>query len=54
MPVYEFVCLDCRKEFEVVKPVGQYDPKRITCPACQGAHVERQWSQVFVETSRKS
>ena len=54
MPIYEFVCLDCKKEFDVVKSVGEYDPKRIECPKCHSKKVERHWSRVFVETTRKS
>lgn len=53
MPVYEFICLDCKKQFEVLKQVQKYDPKKIECPRCHGRKVERHWSAVFVETSRK-
>ncbi|MGQ9833767.1 MAG: FmdB family zinc ribbon protein [Candidatus Villigracilaceae bacterium] len=23
MPIYEYVCLDCKQEFEVVRPISQ-------------------------------
>ena len=54
MPVYEYICLDCRKTFEIVRPISVTSPKSVTCPSCQSRHVERQWSNVFVETSRKA
>lgn len=54
MPTYEFTCLDCKKTFEVVKAITEYDPKEVKCPKCNGKNVERHWSSVFVETSKKS
>ena len=54
MPVYEYVCLECRKEFSETRPVSQYDSKGVTCPQCKIGKVERRWSTVNVETSRKS
>jgi len=54
MPVYEYVCAKCKKAFEVVKPITQYAKKAVVCPKCRSRKVERRWSSVFVETSRKS
>jgi putative FmdB family regulatory protein len=54
MPVYEFICNDCQKKFEVVKPIKEYDPKKVTCPKCDSKKVERRWSTVYAVTSKKS
>ena len=54
MPVYEYVCLDCKKEFSETKPVSNYEPKAVKCPKCKSRKVERRWSTVNVGTSRKS
>ena len=54
MPLYEYICLDCRKEFSETKTVSDYDPKAVKCPKCNSRKVERRWSTVNVETSRKS
>jgi putative FmdB family regulatory protein len=51
MPTYPFFCRDCRKPFEVVKPVGA---KTAQCPHCKGKNTERIWSTVSVKTSKKS
>jgi putative FmdB family regulatory protein len=41
MPLYEYVCQSCRHGFErYVQAFG--DP--VSCPACQGAEVEKQLS----------
>lgn len=54
MPVYEFVCLDCRKEFDVVKSMNEFNAKSVKCPKCGSKKLDRLWSSVFVETSKKS
>jgi putative FmdB family regulatory protein len=55
MPVYEFVCQHCKKPFEIVRPIKENGrTKAVSCPKCDSKKVERRWSSVFVETSRKS
>jgi putative FmdB family regulatory protein len=54
MPVYEYICLECKKEFEVVERIAEHGDKRARCPRCRSTRVERHWSSVFVETSKKS
>ena len=54
MPVYEYVCLDCKRKFSEVKPVSAHDPKKVRCPKCGSKNVERRLSSVFVTTSTKS
>ena len=54
MPVYEYVCVDCKKKFSQVRPISAYKPKAIKCPKCNGQNVERRWSSISVATSTKS
>jgi putative FmdB family regulatory protein len=54
MARYDFVCRECRKKFEISVSIGDYNPKKIACPKCGSKKVERVWSPVFVETSKKS
>jgi putative FmdB family regulatory protein len=54
MPVYEYVCRGCSKEFEVVQPISEFDPKKVKCPECGSRKVERRWSRVVAITSKKS
>jgi putative FmdB family regulatory protein len=53
MPVYEYVCRDCQKPFEVIRPMAESTatPK---CPACGSTRVERTYSHVYAQTSKKS
>jgi putative FmdB family regulatory protein len=53
MPVYEFVCRDCQRPFEVVRPVAEATAA-VTCPGCGGSRVDRVYSHFYAKTSKKS
>ncbi len=53
MPVYEFVCRDCHKPFELARPMSEATAT-VTCPACGSTQVDRTYSQVYAKTSKKS
>jgi putative FmdB family regulatory protein len=40
MPIYEYRCKPCGKEFEMIR-FSQDDDKEITCPACGKKKVEK-------------
>lgn len=50
MPIYEFVCTDCRQEFEERKDYGDYEAN---CPLC-GAKGEKVISAPNVITSKQT
>ena len=54
MPIYEHRCEGCKKPFEIVRPITEDKRRAVKCPTCESKKVERQWTSVFVETSRKS
>lgn len=54
MPLYEFACLDCGKEFTVVLSVREHDRKTVTCPHCKSKLVEQLVTTCEVVTARKS
>jgi putative FmdB family regulatory protein len=53
MPVYEFVCRDCQKPFEVVRSMAE-SSAAAKCPACGSNRVDRVYSHVYAKTSKKS
>ena len=54
MPIYEYRCVGCEKPFEIVRLISENKSKAVKCPKCESKKVERRWSSVFIETSRKS
>jgi len=54
MPVYEYICKECHKEFSEVLTVKEHDTKKVRCPKCQSTEVEKVIEQVTVLCSRKS
>jgi len=55
MPFYEYRCVDCQKEFEILETLARHEEHhKIACPGCSSDHVERILSSVNVETSKKS
>jgi putative FmdB family regulatory protein len=54
MPIYEFECRKCEKEFNLVLTVKQLEEKEFACPACQAREVEQLITSAQVITSKKS
>ena len=50
MPIFEYVCNDCRKRFEALV----YGSKEPECPLCHGTNLEQQISVFSVGASRGS
>ncbi|MBS1250263.1 MAG: hypothetical protein MAG431_01855 [Chloroflexi bacterium] len=54
MPQYEFVCLDCKKPFEVFMSYTEYGEKEAQCPQCDGLEVQRIIRPIRVARSEES
>jgi len=54
MPVYDYVCLDCHKPFEVALTLNEHDKQNPKCPKCGSKNVEQEAAAFFAVTSRKS
>lgn len=54
MPVYEFTCRDCHKDFEVIRTLSELTSGVLTCPHCGSKNIERTWSSIYAITSKKS
>jgi putative FmdB family regulatory protein len=54
MPTYEFYCEKCKKSFNVVISISDYDKKKYNCPKCKGKKVKQQISSFQTVTSKKS
>ena len=54
MPVYEYVCRDCEKAFEMSRPMAEASAANVKCPSCGSVRIERIYSSVYTKTSKKS
>jgi len=54
MPRYEFYCEDCKKSFELILTLEEYEKKNFKCPKCKGKHVQQEVAAFFAVTSKKS
>lgn len=50
MPIYEYVCKNCEKGFEVLV---RSSSQEIHCPGCQGKEVEKQFSTFGMKSGDK-
>ena len=46
MPIYEYVCLDCKNEFETIRSMKDAD-KPAECEKCGGMHVKRKLAVIY-------
>jgi putative FmdB family regulatory protein len=53
MPVYDYVCNDCHKPFELVLTLKEHETK-IKCPTCGSRDVEQEATAFFAMTGKKS
>jgi putative FmdB family regulatory protein len=49
MPLYEYSCLDCQSEFEVLRPISEADAP-IACEHCHSQHTSRRLSLFFAQS----
>ena len=55
MPLYEFFCKRCKKQFQEVMHVEEHDKGVAVCPSCRKKdEVERRMSVFHAVTPRKS
>jgi putative FmdB family regulatory protein len=49
MPIYEYVCIDCKREFELLRSFNEAD-RPMTCEACGGENVKRKLSVFYAQS----
>lgn len=53
MPIYEYVCLDCKHEFESLRPMAQADAP-LECVKCGSTSTRRKISVFFAESGGRA
>jgi putative FmdB family regulatory protein len=54
MPLYEYTCKECHKNFSTVLTIDKHEHRKVTCPKCGSKRVEQQFSAFYAVTSHKS
>lgn len=55
MPVYEYVCKDCKRDFTIFLSIKEFDAKpKIKCSHCQSDNVQKKVTGFYAKTSSKS
>ena len=54
MPRYEFYCEDCKKPFEILLTLAEYEQDKVKCPKCGGKDLQQEAAAFFAVTSKKS
>lgn len=48
MPTYDYICLDCRKRFDVFMSYKDYGTRPVACSHCGSANVRRRVNRIRV------
>lgn len=54
MPTYDYICLDCRRRFNLYLSYAEYGRKAVICPHCHGNHVQRRIGRIRFARSADS
>lgn len=54
MPTYDFICLDCKKRFDLFMTYSEYGTKPVACPHCRSSNVRRRMTRVRIAKSEDS
>lgn len=54
MPLYEYTCNDCHKDFSRVMTLREYERGDVACPDCKSKNVEQKPATFYAVTSKKS
>jgi putative FmdB family regulatory protein len=54
MPLYEFLCLNCKKTFTLPLSLSDFEKRKYQCPKCKSKKLEEQFTSVNVVTNKKS
>ena len=53
MPIYEYICQDCKHEFDALRSMSQADIA-MACNQCGGENIKRKISNFFAESGGKA
>jgi putative FmdB family regulatory protein len=54
MPIYEYICMDCRYRFSQRLSYEEYEKAEVRCPRCKSGNVQRKIGRIRVAISAES
>ena len=54
MPVYDYHCASCSRDFSVTESIAHHERAKVACPHCKSTRVERVFRPFYAKTVRKS
>ncbi|MBI4402483.1 MAG: zinc ribbon domain-containing protein [Nitrospirae bacterium] len=54
MPMYDYKCLECGKEFLIALTLKEHESGAATCPSCGSKKVEQMITSFIPRTTKKS
>jgi putative FmdB family regulatory protein len=54
MPIYDYICLDCRQRFDIFLTYSEYGARPVACSHCRSENVRRRVPRVRVAKSEDS
>ncbi len=54
MPLYDYRCESCGKEFTAALTLAEHEQKAVTCPGCDSKKVEQLISTFVAQTASKT
>jgi putative FmdB family regulatory protein len=54
MPVYEYFCEACKREFEIALTLNEHDHEKVKCPKCGSRKLHQVAAAFTAVTAKKS
>ena len=54
MPTYDYICLDCKKRFDLLMSYSEYGTKPAACSHCGSQNTRRRMTRVRIAKSEES
>ena len=54
MPIYDYVCDECKKPFTIVLSLAEYERDKVQCPKCGSKRARQEITECTAVTSSKS
>jgi len=54
MPLYEYICRNCRYKFSEVLTIKEHDAKKSQCPKCKSTDLQKVIEPFFAKTKSKT